>query len=208
MLLTVIKGAQAVLLVAGYPFIIYFLITHGAAWLGAALVFGLILWKIRLRNNWLWLLTGLLVLMLLATLLFGIDTIPKLSPLLIHIGLFYIFSQSLKNKPLIEQFARLDFPELPPEIEVYCRQLTILWSGFFAMNIAACLWLAIWGNNSQWVLYNGLIVYFLIAALMVGEYFWRRIHFPDLEIPPLSQTIHNIVKNGHKIWGHKTNESR
>ncbi len=208
MLLTVIKGAQAVLLVAAYPLIIYFLLTHSAAWLGAALVFSLILWKIHRRDDWLWWLAGLSVLMLLTTSLFGIDAIPKMSPLLIHMGLFYIFSQSLKDKPLIEQFARLDFPELPPEIEAYCRQLTVLWSGFFALNIAACLWLAFWGSNSQWVLYNGLIVYFLIAALMLGEYVWRRIRFPDLEIPPFSQTIRNIVKNGHKIWGHKSHDSR
>lgn len=208
MLLTVIKGAQAFLLIAGYPLIVYFLITHGFAWLGACLVFSLVLWKIYHRDDWLWWLTGLVVLTMLTISLFGMDAIPKMSPLLIHVGLFYLFSQSLKNKPLIEQFARLDYPELPPEIEAYCRQLTLLWSGFFALNIIICLWLALWGKDSWWVLYNGLIIYFLIISLMLGEYIWRRIRFPDLEIPSISHTMNNIMKNGHKIWGQKTHDSR
>ena len=208
MLLNVIKMAQAGLLIAGYPLIIYLLIINGVAWVGAALVFALVLWKIRYRDNWLWWFAGLAGLTVLTIRMFGIDAVPKMSPLLIHTGLFYLFFQSLKNRPLIEQFARLDFPELPPEIELYCRQLTILWSVFFALNILGCLWLAFWGNDSWWVLYNGLIVYFLIAALMLGEYFWRRYRFPDLEIPKFSHTMNNIMKNGHKIWGHKSHDSQ
>lgn len=208
MFLKLVKVAQAGLLIAGYPLIVYFLITHGASWIGAAVVVGLVLWKIRHREDWFWWLAGLILLTLLTIRLSGIDAIPKMAPLLIHTGLFYLFFQSLKNRPLIEQFARLDFPEMPPEIEVYCRQLTVLWSGFFALNILGCLWLAFWGNNAWWVLYNGLIVYFLIAALMTGEYIWRRHRFPDLEIPSFTHTMNNIMKNGHKIWGQKTHDSR
>ncbi|MEE9342036.1 MAG: hypothetical protein V3V12_00205 [Gammaproteobacteria bacterium] len=205
--MSILKIIQAGLFVASYPLIIYFLITHGAAWLGAVFIFGLIAWKIRQRDNWLWWIVGLATTMLLTISLFGVEAIPKLTPLLIHISLFYIFSQSLNNAPLIEQFARLDYPELPPEIEIYCRQLTILWSGFFALNIIGCLWLTFWGKDTWWVLYNSVIIYSLMATLMLGEYIWRHIRFPDLEIPSFSHTIKHIIKNGHTIWGHKTHDS-
>ena len=109
---------------------------------------------------------------------------------------------------MIEQFARLDFgDELPAEIAAYCRKLTILWTVFFAANIAGCTWLAILGDDATWVLYNGLIVYLLIGALLLGEYLWRRIAFPDMEIPSLAHTIRSIIHNGHKIWGQEKHDN-
>jgi uncharacterized membrane protein len=206
MIASAIKKAQAGLLVAGYPLIIYLLLTHNAAWLGAVLVVGAIIWKLRGRHDWYWWLAGLLLVLSVAGRLFGVDAIPKLTPLLIHAGLFYLFAHSLKGTPLIERFARLDFDELPPGIPEYCRKLTVLWSGFFALNILVCLWLALWGDDKLWVLYNGLIVYVLIVGLMLGEYVWRHFAFPGLEIPPLSHSMRNMIKNGHKIWGSDKHE--
>jgi uncharacterized membrane protein len=201
MIASVIKKAQAGLLVAGYPVIIYLLLTHNAAWLGAVMIVAAIVWKIHGRDDWLWWVAGLLLLVAVAAKLFGVGSVPKLSPLLIHAGLFYLFFYSLRDVPLIERFARLDFDELPPGIQAYCRKLTVLWCVFFALNIVGCLWLAFWGDDDVWVLYNGLIVYFLIAGLILGEYVWRHFAFPELEIPPLSQSVRNMMRNGHKIWG-------
>ena len=197
-----VKRLQSGLLIAGYPVIVYLLLSYQIAWLGALLVFGMIVWKLHHRDNWLWLAIILLATILISARLFGIDAILRLSPLLIHISLFYIFMQSLGTTPLIEQFARLDYGDrLPAGIAAYCRKVTILWTLFFAANIAGCLWLAILGDNATWVLYNGLIVYLLIGALLLGEYLWRRIAFPDLEIPSLTHTMHSIINNGHRIWG-------
>jgi uncharacterized membrane protein len=201
MLGRLVKGLQIGLLIAGYPVIIYLLLSYQVAWLGALLVFGMIVWKLQHRDNWLWWVLALLVGVLLAARLFGIDAILKMSPLLIHTSLFTLFIQSLNTTPLIERFARLDFGDaLPPGIAAYCRKLTILWAAFFAANIAGCVWLAIWGDAATWVLYNGLIVYLLIGALLLGEYLWRRIAFPDLEIPSLAHTIRSMINNGHRIW--------
>lgn len=203
-----VKGLQSGLLIAGYPVIIYLLLSYQVAWLGTLIVFGLIVWKLHRRDNWLWLAVILLVSILASARLFGIDAILRLSPLLIHSSLFYIFMQSLHTTPLIEQFARLDFGDaLPAEIKAYCRKLTILWAIFFAANIAVCTWLAILGDDATWVLYNGLIVYLLIGTLLLGEYLWRRIAFPDMEIPSLAHSIRSIINNGHKIWGQEKHDS-
>ena len=203
-----VKGLRSGLLIAGYPVIIYVLLSYQVAWLGALMVFGLIVWKLHRRDNWLWLAVILLVSILVSARLFGIDAILRLSPLLIHSSLFYIFMQSLNTTPLIEQFARLDFGDaLPAEIKAYCRKLTILWAIFFAANIAVCTWLAILGDDATWVLYNGLIVYLLIGTLLLGEYLWRRIAFPDMEIPSLAHSIRSIINNGHKIWGQEKHDN-
>jgi len=196
-----VKGTQLVLLIAAYPVIIYLLLSFQLAWLGALLVFGMIVWKLRGRDNWLWWLLVLLLSALAAARLFGIDAMVKMSPLFIHTSLFSIFMQSLYHTPLIERFARLQFTTgLPPEIAAYCRKLTMLWTAFFAANIAGCVWLAIRGDDATWMLYNGLIVYLLIGALLLGEYLWRRIAFPELYIAPLADTLRSIIANGHKIW--------
>jgi len=207
MLSRLVKGIQLGLLITAYPVIIYLLLSYQVAWLGALLVFGMIVWKLHHRDNRLWWTLILTVAALLAARLFGIDAVLKMSPLVIHTSLFAIFVQSLNNTPLIERFARLDFGDaLPPGITAYCRKLTILWTLFFTANIVGCVWLAIRGDDATWALYNGLIVYLLIGALLMGEYLWRRIAFPDLEIPPLTQTIRSLVHNGHKIWEQDRND--
>ena len=204
MLSKLAEGMQRGLLFAGYPVIIYLLLSYQMAWLGTLLIFGVIVWKLHHQDNWLWLVAILLIGVAVSARLFGVDSVLKLSPLLIHVSLFAIFTQSLGNIPLIERFARLDYDqELPAGISAYCRKLTILWAGFFAANIVGCVWLAILGDDDAWILYNGLIVYVLIGALLLGEYLWRRIAFPDLEIPTLIQTIRSIASNGDKIWGRK-----
>lgn len=208
MLSRYIKEIQLSLLIAGYPVIIYLMMKYQVAWLGALLVFGTVMWKLHHRDNWLWWAAILLIGALVTARLFGMDVILKMSPLLIHTSLFYIFMKSLNNIPLIERFARLDFGDaLPAGIASYCRKLTILWTVFFAANIAGCMWLAILGDDAVWALYNGLIVYLLIGALMLGEYLWRRIAFPDLEIPPLARTIRSIINNSHKIWEQENHDS-
>ncbi|VAW77137.1 FIG017861: hypothetical protein [hydrothermal vent metagenome] len=194
------------LLFLAYPFIIYLLLTHKLSWLGSILVLGVIIWRIRNRPDWLWWLAAIAGGALMTTHLFGTDSVSKLSPVPIHAGLLFLFLNSLRGTPLIEQFARLDFPELPPEIKSYTRKLTAVWAGFFAFNIVVCLWLALWGADTAWTLYNGLIVYLLIGGLVAGEYVWRRLRFPYLKIPSLLQTSQNIIRNGHKIWGAQRNE--
>jgi len=196
----VVKGGLFSLLILAYPAIIYLLLSRNLPWLGTFLVLGVITWKIHNRSDWLWWLAAIVATTLFTAKLFGSGAVSKLSPVLIHAALLYLFLNSLRSTPLIERFAQLDFPELPPEIKLYTRKLTMLWAGFFALNIVACLWLALWGDDSSWAIYNGLIVYLLIVTLVLGEYAWRHIRFPHLEIPSLLQTTRNIIRNGHKIW--------
>jgi uncharacterized membrane protein len=199
--ISLLKGWLIAVLFLAYPLIIYLLLVSGLPWLGSAFVLGILAWKTRERPDRHFWLAAIVVVGSLIIWLFGPRVISKLSPIFIHSGLLLLFWSSLKSVPLIERFARFDFPELPPEIVAYTRQLTILWAGFFAFNIIICIWMAGWGDDEVWAFYNGLVVYVLIVFLILSEYIWRHLRFPELEIPSIRQTIENIVKNGHKIWG-------
>ena len=200
MIKNILSGVLLTVLIVAYPLIVYYFLVNDLPLLGAGMVLLIGIWKLKQRDDWLVWAAAILALAVLIGYLLGPGFISKLSPLFIHISLFYLFGTSLRSTPLIEQFARLDFPELPPGIAEYCRGLTKVWTGFFALNIVGCLWLAVYGDNKFWALYNGIFVYVLIGLLVVGEYIWRRIRFPDLEIPPFRQTVENMIKNGHQIW--------
>lgn len=151
------------------------------------------------RHTWL---LALLALALLAGAVFFRQYAAKMIPVLIHTSMFLLFYGSLRSgAPLIERFARLDFPELPPGIAEYCRKVTWVWAAFFAANIVWCSALAIWAGNGFWALYNGVVIYVLLGLLIVSEYVWRRLRYPWLEVPPFRQSVANIIKNGHTIWG-------
>jgi len=187
------------LLFAAYPLIIFLLLRQQAAGVGAALVLGLLAWRLRQQPHRLVWLGAAAVSVLLVLWLYDVATIPKLLPPLIHTGLFYLFSTSLYSVPLIERFARLDQPELPLAVRVYCRRLTLFWSGFFAVNVVLTVWLALQGDDVLWVLYNGLLVYLLVAALLVGEVLWRRYRFPDMRHASLVAALGSIMMNAPAV---------
>ncbi|MFK5951286.1 MAG: hypothetical protein QM500_21225, partial [Methylococcales bacterium] len=127
----------------------------------------------------------------------------KVLPVLIQLMLMYFFGRTLlkdKGPPFIESFVRLDFADIPPEILVYARQLTVLWTAFFAFNALMCVALAVFGNDKWWALYNGVFIYLMIGVLTTGEYIYRHFRFPDLAIPDAKSSIKNMFVNGRKIW--------
>ena len=121
---------------------------------------------------------------------------------MIHLSLFGLFYQSLRDQsPLIEKFARLDFPELPEGMASHCLQMTQIWAAFFVFNIALNIGLVMWATDAAWALYNGMLVYALIGILILGEYIWRRIKFPSLVMPSFKDTALNISKHSRDIIG-------
>ena len=113
----------------------------------------------------------------------------------------FFFGRTLyKGPPLIESFVRLEFPEFPPGIGRYCRQLTIMWTGFFGFNALMCIGLAVWAPDAWWAFYNSILIFVMTGMLMVGEYIYRHFRFPDLDIPKPMSTIKTMVSNGRKIW--------
>ncbi|WP_218831525.1 hypothetical protein [Bordetella genomosp. 9] len=95
-------------------------------------------------------------------------------PVLINAAMFAVFASSLwRGMPVIERFARLRHPDLPPQAVAYTRRVTQVWAGFFAFNGLVSAALSLWAPWHWWTLYNGVISYVLIGLLMAGEWLVR-----------------------------------
>lgn len=104
------------------------------------------------------------------------ELLLRFYPSLVNLGLLVAFGATLAHGPsMIEKFARLGRPELPPGAVRYTRRVTQVWCGFFVLNGAFSAYTALYWSRASWSLYNGIIAYGLIAALLAGEYVWRRL---------------------------------
>ena len=75
---------------------------------------------------------------------------------------------------MIERFARLREHVITERIRRYTHHVTCVWIVFFLLNGSASAWTALWGSREQWMLYNGVISYGLIAALFGLEFLLRQ----------------------------------
>jgi uncharacterized membrane protein len=111
-----------------------------------------------------------LALPLAALALVDADLALRLYPVLMNAVLLATFAASLWRGPsMIERFARLAEPDLPPSGVRYTRKVTIAWCVLFAGNGGIALWTALAAPLRTWALYNGVIAYLLMAALLGGE---------------------------------------
>lgn len=183
-----------------YPAVIYYGITNDMAWFGLSLLIIFLAYQAWSSPHQSWLYLSLVVVLLLGG-WFEQGLMVKLVPLFIHISMFVVFWFSLRaDSPIIEKFARLDFPELPEDLAEHCRQMTYVWAAFFALNIVVIITLAWWGSDELWLLYNGVLAYVLVGVLIVGEYIWRKLKFPELEMPSFKDTVVKISKNSRDIF--------
>ncbi len=201
---TVIKGIVATCLFLAYPFLVYRGIESGMAWVVPAFLSAIYLFRAfaaRTVNARIYKAVISVTLLLGAFYLQSVTA--KLMPVLIQLMLVYYFGRTLqkgKEPSLIERFVRLEYPEFPPSVSEYCRHLTILWTVFFAFNGLMCLALALWGNDFWWTLYNGVLIYVMVALLMIGEYIYRHFRFPWMGITDPLSTIKTMIVNGRKMW--------
>lgn len=86
-----------------------------------------------------------------------------------------VFANSLHRPPsLIERFARLKKPQLPPEGRLYCRKVTWVWTLWLSANALIAAALAVWGSIGLWALWTGVISYIVMGALFAGEIVLRQ----------------------------------
>ena len=169
-----------------YPFAVYFLLDHTST-----RSFGLLLLfilagryyfiKDKLSVKQQLLLLALAVLFFLLLFLMNSIIVLKLYPVLINLGLLFVFIWSVIYPPtIIERIARLQQPNLSTKAIAYTRNVTLVWSGFFFINLTISALLALFGSFKAWTLYVGLISYLLIFTLMGLELLYRHLYIkPD-----------------------------
>lgn len=165
-------------LIALYPLVVYL----GLQYLPVSF-FGLLLlmivlarWGVMLpaeRRLMLPLLAGLLAYSA-ATALSGSQRMLLFYPALVSFTMCALFAWSLRQEETIllrlVRGRNIQMSEFGP---AYINRLTGVWALFFALNGSAAI-VSGYLSLQLWALYNGLISYLLMAALIVGELVFRR----------------------------------
>lgn len=208
-MIAALKGIIITCLFMAYPYLIYKGIEGGIAWVAPAIFSALFLRQSFLAKKPAIKILKACIAMALILGSYHMQAVTaKVLPVLIQLLLMYFFGRTLlkdKGPSFIESVVRLQFPEFPAAIAHYCRQLTGVWTIFFATNACVIVVLAIWSTEFWWSLYNGVLIYLFMGILVICEYIYRRIRFADLNIlhkgiPDPITSIKAMVVNGRKIW--------
>lgn len=114
-------------------------------------------------------------------------------PVLVNVALLVSFGVTLRHGPsMIETFARLQVDDLSPEEQRYAVIVTRVWCGFFLLNGAVALALAIRGSLGQWTLYTGFLSYLLMGALFGVEFLYRTWRFRRYVGGPLNPLLERL----------------
>jgi len=192
-----------------YPYLVYRGVQEGVVWFAPAAIASVYFYQaVNARSRKIRIQKLAIVLMLFVGAIYFQDTVAKLVPIIIQLSLMLFFGKTLlpnKGPSLVERFASLEFPVMPPVLMRYCRHLTVMWTGFFAFNVLACLYLALFAPVQWWAIYTGVLIFVLTALIMIAEYIWRffmfrRIDLPAAQIPGIKETVKMMFINGRKIW--------
>jgi len=159
-----------------YPVVVYLALGHVSPRWIALLLVGLALARAWVTRESFWLGAAALAMVLAAASFVGGFWGPlKLYPALVNAVMFGLFAMSLWRGPsVVERLARLREPDFPPAAVAYTRRVTQVWCGFFVVNGLVAVATALWASTAVWTLYNGLLSYVAMGALMGGEWLVRQ----------------------------------
>jgi uncharacterized membrane protein len=104
------------------------------------------------------------------------ELLLRFYPVCMNVIMLMVFGASLIRPPsIIERIARSAHHNVSEAATRYMRHVTWVWCGFFVANGAAALFTTLFASMEVWALYNGLIAYILIGALLAGECLVRRV---------------------------------
>jgi len=119
-------------------------------------------------------------------------------PVLINLALAIVFGNSLRapREAIITKFARMEHAELPADLALYTRRLTLVWTALFAAMAAVALALALAGPLATWSTFTNVVSYLLVAALFAGELAYRRRRFRQYRHATLFELVRNVRNAG------------
>jgi len=107
----------------------------------------------------------------------------RVAPFAVSLTFIAMFGLSLvgNNTPLIERFARLQRPDLPPDHVTYCRKLTKVWVGILGANSLILLIAALCADDGAWAIIVGPVSYGMLGFTFAAEYMFRKRKFQDFD---------------------------
>lgn len=121
-------------------------------------------------------------------------TVLYVPPLTVSLFLLWLFGRSLGQgrTALISQVAEAYHGELPKQLALYTRRLTLIWTVYFAIFASSVFYLGFINTASNWSFYLNLSNYIIIALLVGGEYLLRIYRFKDIQHPSFISFIRLI----------------
>lgn len=96
-------------------------------------------------------------------------------PVGLNFTFLILFAFSLWHPPtVIESIARRMRKDMPAEVIVYTRKVTMVWCVFFAVNMLVAAWTVLSGSIELWTIYNGFISYIIAFLILSGEILIRK----------------------------------
>jgi uncharacterized membrane protein len=172
------RRADIVLLAFGivYPALVFFLRGSIDPWFFVVMALAVVTLRLLVDTGGLWrpalvaVAVGLAGLALLDT-----ATAAYAYPVLMSLAAAGVFAATLWRPPsLIERFARTAGAALTPELQIYCRNVTLLWVAWLIANAAVAAALALVGDDRAWALWTGVVSYLVTGVLLSGEWLVRR----------------------------------
>jgi uncharacterized membrane protein len=175
---TIVFRAIFAVLIALYPFIVYFgikILPPGLIGLVLALLLLARFGIVRPTERSTALPVGaILFAFAVASALVGSAQLLLYYPVVVNAVLFFLFAGSLRTKePLLLRIVRARGTAIGGLGVTYLTRLTAVWAAFFVVNGMIAVWTTT-ADLEVWTLYNGLIAYLIIAALILGELMFRR----------------------------------
>lgn len=95
----------------------------------------------------------------------------------------YVFGRTLAagREPLVARFARMVHGEIPPEVALYARRVTMAWTMFFVLLLLASCFLYLGGLRTAWSFLANILSPLLVMAMFVVEYVVRHRVLPNWE---------------------------
>jgi uncharacterized membrane protein len=107
------------------------------------------------------------------------NTILLYIPTFVSVMLAGVFVHSIIKPPtIIEHFAEMDFPVLPPSASTYCRKVTHIWVGIFLCNAVTCFLAARYAPREVWLGWTTAGIYIFMGLCFGLEYLVRRTKVP------------------------------
>lgn len=121
-----------------------------------------------------------------------------LPPLLINSALMMVFGLTLRrgSMPLVERLMRMEYfgSELQPALVRYARNLTLVWTGYFAGIVLISLVLAVNAPLEVWSLFANVVSYLLAIILFLAQYAWRALRYRQFGVFTPWDTVRCIAR--------------
>ena len=128
-----------------------------------------------------------------------------LLPALVYAYLIIAFALSLREPvSLIGRMARVLNPKAPDFIDPYCRKLTVVWCGVFAVNLGLIAAFALTGREDAWRWYAGVFSYLFMLLFQTLEFLVRKIWFRHYGRGPLDRVFARLFPSENTSTGRRS----